>query len=94
MVVIDSFCPVMLEGVKIDREIPKAAVRVRKDFVIDWLPFCKLAQVLSNAIRVGSEVVRAIRVNQNSGIVIAIKRIPRDMRAAINHERALTGNPR
>jgi hypothetical protein len=33
-------------------------------------------------------------VNQDSGIVIAIKPIARDVIAAINHKRALTGNPR
>src|SRR5271165_1233940 len=76
----------LLERVKIDREIPKATVRVRKNFVIDWLPFRKLAQVLSNPIRVGSKIVRAIRVNQDAGIVIAIKCIAGDVSPAINHE--------
>ena len=49
-------------------------------------PLCELRQVIENGCAVGVEDVRAVLVNEDSGLVISVVGIAADMMPAIDHK--------
>ena len=79
----------LFEGVEVDRELPVTSVRPGKDFVIDWLPVGKFAQVIDNALGIGPEIMRAVIVHEYPGFVVMIVSVAGNVITALDHEAAL-----
>ena len=76
----------MLKGIEVDRKLPVPAIGPGKNFVINGVPFCELAQVIDDALRVGAEVMRTVIVQENAGLVIMIVGIAADVFPSFNNE--------
>ncbi len=61
----------------------------RQNLVFDGAPFCELAEVVDDALRVGAKVVRPIVVDLNTSIVVMIIGVASDVSALIDNEARL-----
>lgn len=79
----------LLEGVKVDGEVPVTAVGVGEDLVVDRVPLSELTQVVNNARSVGAEVMRSVGVDEDAGFVVFVVSVPAEVISLLNDETRL-----
>jgi hypothetical protein len=73
-----------LEGIEVDGEGPEFPLGERLDRVIDGVPAGEGGEVVEDAFGVGAEIVRAIIMDQDAGLVVGVVSVPREVWAAVN----------
>src|SRR5690606_13673802 len=73
------------------RDRIKPAVDLRQNTVFVEAPVREPAQIFKDALRIGVEDVRSVRMDEHAGLIEAIIGISTDMRSPIDQENGLAG---